>query len=89
MQQLQNMQHNFLSKIELPIIFVSLFFAQNYLQVIAEVALKLTVRLADDSKVQSQGCLCMLVNFGLKLELVIEFKVLDCDIDCVLGMFFL
>ena len=28
----------------------------------------------------------MLVNFGSKLELEIKFEVLDCDIDCVLGM---
>ena len=54
-----------------------------------EEALKLTVRLADGSKVQSQGCVCMLVDFGSKLELKIKFEVLDCDIDCVLGMPFL
>ena len=51
-----------------------------------EVASKLTVRLADGSKVQSWGCVCILVDFGSKLELKIEFEVLDCDIDCVLGM---
>ena len=28
----------------------------------------------------------MLVDFGSKLELEIKFEVLDCDIDCVLGM---
>ena len=54
-----------------------------------EEASKLTVRLADGSKVQSQGCICMLVDFGSKLELEIKFEVLDCDIDCVLGMPFL
>ena len=54
-----------------------------------EEASKLTVRLADGSKVQSQGCVCMLVDFGSKLELEIKFEVLDCDIDCVLGMPFL
>ena len=41
------------------------------------------------SKVQSQGCVYMLVDFGSKLELEIEFEVLDCDIDYVLGMPFL
>ena len=51
-----------------------------------EVASKLTVQLADGSKVQSQGCVCMFVDFESKLELEIEFEVLDCDIDCVLGM---
>ena len=54
-----------------------------------EEASKLIVRLADGSKVQSQGCVCMLVDFGSKLELKIKFEVLDCDIDCVLGMPFL
>ena len=54
-----------------------------------EVALKLTVRLADGSKVQSRGYVCMLVDFGLKLELEIKFEMRDCDIDCVSGMFFL
>ena len=54
-----------------------------------EVASKLTVRLAYGSKVQSQGCVCMLVGFGSKLELEVKFEVLDCDIDCVLEMPFL
>ena len=69
--------------------FVSLSFVQNHLQVMPEVASKLMVRLGDGSKVQSQGCVCMLVDFGSELELEIEFEVLDYDIDCVLGMPFL
>ena len=54
-----------------------------------KVSSKLTVWLADGSKVQSQGCVCMLVDFGSKLELEIKFEVPDCDIDCILGMPFL
>ena len=54
-----------------------------------EEASKLTVRLADGSKVQNQGCICILVEFGSKLELEIKLEVLDCNIDCFLGMPFL
>ena len=38
-----------------------------------EVASKLTVRLADGLKVQSQGYINMLVDFESKLELETEF----------------
>ena len=54
-----------------------------------KVASKQTVQLADGTEVQSQGCVHILIDFGSKLELEIEFEVLDCDIYCALGMHFL